>query len=100
DCRRLSSTHYSTCQSNDSDGELGTVYDHSVNDNLIHDQAPISSLEQVTIVTQKTQPQVPKPTQTVDPSCAQHVKSPRQPIRTPVTSSPNWNQRMQRDLGA
>ncbi|GJR16658.1 putative ribonuclease H-like domain-containing protein [Tanacetum coccineum] len=73
-----SSTHYSTCQSNDSDGELGT-----------------------------TQPQVPKPTQTVDPSCAQHVKSPRQTIRTPVTSSSipsnnrqNWNQRMERELGA
>ncbi|GKC37441.1 ribonuclease H-like domain-containing protein, partial [Tanacetum coccineum] len=56
--------------------------------------------------TQKTQPQVPKPTQTVDPSCAQHVKSPRQPIRTPVTPSPipshnrqNRNQGMQRDLG-
>ncbi|GJV24722.1 putative ribonuclease H-like domain-containing protein [Tanacetum coccineum] len=102
-----SSTHYSTCQSNDSDGELGTVTDHSVNDDLIHDQAPISSIEQVTIVTQKTQPQVPKPTQTVDPSCAQHVKSPRQPISTPVTSSPipsnnrqNWNQKMNRDLGA
>ncbi|GJW70493.1 putative ribonuclease H-like domain-containing protein [Tanacetum coccineum] len=50
---------------------------------------------------------MPKPTQTVDPSCAQHVKSPRQPIRTPVTSSPipsynrqNWNQRMERELGA
>ncbi|GJW03537.1 hypothetical protein Tco_1562393 [Tanacetum coccineum] len=27
------------------DGELGTVTDHSVNDDLIHDQAPISSLE-------------------------------------------------------
>ncbi|GJX74509.1 putative reverse transcriptase domain-containing protein [Tanacetum coccineum] len=78
-----SSTHYSTCQSNDSDGELGTVTDHSVNDDLIHDQTPIPSIEQVTIATQKTQPQVPKPTQTVDPSCAQHVKSPRQPIRTP-----------------
>ncbi|GKA66153.1 hypothetical protein Tco_0765961, partial [Tanacetum coccineum] len=89
----VSSTHYSTCQSNDSDGELGTVTDHSVNDD------PIS--------TQKTQPKVPTPTQTVDPSCAQHVKPPRQPIKTPVTSSPipsnnrqNWNQRMQRDLGA
>ncbi|GKB65948.1 hypothetical protein Tco_0927360, partial [Tanacetum coccineum] len=88
-----SSTHYSTCQSNDSDGELGTVSDHSVNDD------PIS--------TQKTQPKVPKPTQTVDPSCAQHVKPPRQQIKTPVTSSPvssnnrqNWNQRMQRNLGA
>ncbi|GJX41764.1 putative ribonuclease H-like domain-containing protein [Tanacetum coccineum] len=71
----------------------GTVSDHSVNDD------PVS--------TQKTQPKVPTTTQTVDPSCAQHVKPPRQPIRTPVTSSPiplnnrqNWNQRMQRDLGA
>ncbi|GJR10518.1 ribonuclease H-like domain-containing protein [Tanacetum coccineum] len=95
------STVYSTCQSNDSDGEQGTVSDHSVNDD------PIPSIEQVTIVTQKTQPQVPKPQQTVDPSCAQHVKTPRQPIRTPVTPSPipsynrqNWNQRMERELGA
>ncbi|GJW67113.1 putative ribonuclease H-like domain-containing protein [Tanacetum coccineum] len=97
------STVYSSCQSNDSDGEQGTVSDHSVHD----DPTNIPSSEQVTIVTQKTQPQVPKPQQTVDPSCAQHVKTPRQPIRTPVTSSPiplnnrqNWNQRMQRDLGA
>ncbi|GJT33610.1 hypothetical protein Tco_0924029 [Tanacetum coccineum] len=98
-----SSTVSSTCQSNDSDGEQGTVSDHSVND----DPIPIPSIEQVTIATQKTQPQVPKPQQTVDPSCAQHVKTPRQPIRTPVTPSPipsynrqNWNQRMERDLGA
>ncbi|GJT95942.1 hypothetical protein Tco_1091460 [Tanacetum coccineum] len=75
------------------DGEPGTVSDHSVNDD------PVS--------TQKTQPKVPTPTQTVDPSCAQHVKPPRQPIKTPVTSSPipsykrqNWNQRMERELGA
>ncbi|GKB16134.1 hypothetical protein Tco_0850057 [Tanacetum coccineum] len=97
------STVYSSCQSNDSDGEQGTVSDHSVHD----DPTNIPSIEQVTIVTQKTQPQVPKPQQTVDPSCAQHVKTPRQPIRTPVTPSPipsynrqNWNQRMERDLGA
>ncbi|GJZ94157.1 putative ribonuclease H-like domain-containing protein, partial [Tanacetum coccineum] len=83
-----------------------SLYEY-VNDDPIHDHIPIPSIEQVTIATQKTQPQVPKPTQTVDPSCAQHVKSPRQPIRTPVTSSPipsnnrqNWNQRMERDLGA
>ncbi|GJR98845.1 ribonuclease H-like domain-containing protein [Tanacetum coccineum] len=98
-----SSTHYSTCQSNDSDGELGTVTDHSVND----DSIPIPSSEQVSLTTQKTQSQVPTPPQTVDPSCAQHVKTPRQPIRTPVTPSPissynrqNWNQRMERELGA
>ncbi|GJZ99527.1 putative ribonuclease H-like domain-containing protein [Tanacetum coccineum] len=102
-----SSTVYSTCQSNDSDGEQGAVSDHSVNDDPIHDHIPIPSIEQVTIATQKTQPQVPKPQQTVDPSCAQHVKTPRQPFRTPVTPSPipsynrqNWNQRMERNLGA
>ncbi|GJR42513.1 hypothetical protein Tco_1310616 [Tanacetum coccineum] len=32
-----SSTVYSTCPSNDSDGELGAVSDHSVNDDPIHD---------------------------------------------------------------
>ncbi|GKF38668.1 hypothetical protein Tco_0118729 [Tanacetum coccineum] len=78
------STVYSTCQSNDSDGEQGTVSDHSVNDNPI----TIPSSDQVSISTQKTQSQVPIPQQTVDPSCAQHVKTPRQPIRTPVTPSP------------
>ncbi|GKB35642.1 xylulose kinase-1 [Tanacetum coccineum] len=61
-----------------SDGEQGTVSDHSVHD----DPTNTPSIEQVTIVTQKTQPQVPEPLQTVDPSCAQHVKTPRQPIRT------------------
>ncbi|GJX26819.1 ribonuclease H-like domain-containing protein [Tanacetum coccineum] len=64
-------------------------------------------IQTVTITTQTTQPQVPEPQQTVDPSCAQHVKTPRQPIRTPVSPSPipsthrqNWNQRMERELGA
>ncbi|GKF51746.1 hypothetical protein Tco_0148213, partial [Tanacetum coccineum] len=96
-------TVYSSCQSNDSDGEQGTISDHSVQDNPTN----IPSIEQVTIATQKTQPQVPKPQQIVNPSCAQHVKTPRQPIRTPVTPSPihsnnrpNWNQRMKRELGA
>ncbi|GJS87213.1 putative ribonuclease H-like domain-containing protein [Tanacetum coccineum] len=97
-----SSTVSSTCQSNDSDGEQGTVSDHSVND----DPIPMPSSEQVSTSIQRTQPQVPKPQQTVDPSCAQHVKTPRQPIRTQVTPSPipshnrqNWNQRMERELG-
>ncbi|GJV88859.1 hypothetical protein Tco_1532797 [Tanacetum coccineum] len=86
------------------DRELGAVSNHSVNDDPIHDPIPIPSIEQVTIATQKTQPQVPKPKQTGVPSCAQ---THRQPIRTPVTSSPipsnnrlNWNQQMERELGA
>ncbi|GJV25934.1 hypothetical protein Tco_1378629 [Tanacetum coccineum] len=98
-----SSTVSDTSQSNDSDGELGAVTDHSVN----NDHIPTPSIEQVTTATPKTQPQVPKPKQTVVPSCAQHVKTPRQPIRTPVTPSPipsnnrqNWNQQMERELGA
>ncbi|GJZ37935.1 hypothetical protein Tco_0584126 [Tanacetum coccineum] len=97
-----SSTVYSTCPSNDSDGELGAVSDHSVNDEPIHDHIPIP-IPSIGFI----QPQVPKPKQTVVPSCAQHVKTPRQPIRTPVTPSPipsnnrqNWNQRMERELGA
>ncbi|GJY16743.1 retrovirus-related pol polyprotein from transposon TNT 1-94 [Tanacetum coccineum] len=65
-----SSTVYSTCQSNDSDGEQGTVSDHSVND----DPIPIPSIEQVTTATQKTQPQVPKPQQTVDHVCTAYGK--------------------------
>ncbi|GJS08646.1 reverse transcriptase domain-containing protein, partial [Tanacetum coccineum] len=93
------STVYSSCQSNDSDGEQGTISDHSVQDNPTN----IPSIEQVTIVTQKTQPQVPKPQQTVDPSYAQHVKTPRQPVTPssiPSYNRQNWNQRMERDLGA
>ncbi|GKD49715.1 ribonuclease H-like domain-containing protein, partial [Tanacetum coccineum] len=92
-----SSTAHSTCQSNDSDGELGDVTD----------QIPTPSIEQVTIATPKTQPQVSQPKQTVVPSCAQHVKPPRQPLRTPQTPLPintnsrhNWNQQMERELGA
>ncbi|GJW04981.1 hypothetical protein Tco_1563837, partial [Tanacetum coccineum] len=65
------STVSSTCQSNDSDGEQGTVSDNSAND----DSIPIPSSKQVSISTQKTLPQVPKPQQIVDPSCAQHVKT-------------------------
>ncbi|GKE95816.1 hypothetical protein Tco_1580671, partial [Tanacetum coccineum] len=64
------STVYSTCQSNDSNGEQGIISENSAND----DSIPIPSSEQVSISTQKTQPQVPKPQ--------------------------NWNQRMERELGA
>ncbi|GJY34445.1 hypothetical protein Tco_0418914 [Tanacetum coccineum] len=52
-----SSTHYSTCQSNDSDGELGTVSDHSVNDDPIHDHIPTFLMQVTSFATQKTQPQ-------------------------------------------
>ncbi|GKE86006.1 hypothetical protein Tco_1559748, partial [Tanacetum coccineum] len=49
------------------------VSDHSVNDDPIHDQIPIPSIEQVTI-------EVPTP--------------------IPSNNRQNWNQRMKRELGA
>ncbi|GJS82648.1 hypothetical protein Tco_0749189 [Tanacetum coccineum] len=73
-----SSTLYSTCQSNDSDGELGAVSDHSVNDDPIHDIFIYLYIEQVTNATLMTQP-----LKCLNPHCQQ-----------------NWNQRMERDLGA
>ncbi|GJU00286.1 ribonuclease H-like domain-containing protein [Tanacetum coccineum] len=86
-----SSIVFSICPSNDSDGELGAVS----NDSSTHYSTCQSNDSDGELGT------------TVDPSCAQHVKSPRQTIRTPVTSSSipsnnrqNWNQRMERKLGA
>ncbi|GJS82924.1 ribonuclease H-like domain-containing protein [Tanacetum coccineum] len=84
------------------DGEQGTVSDHSVND----DPISIPSSEQVSTSIQQTTPQVPKPQQTVDPSCAQHVKTPRQPIRTqmfshhliPSINRQIWNSKNERDI--
>ncbi|GJY48588.1 ribonuclease H-like domain-containing protein [Tanacetum coccineum] len=42
-----SSIVFSICPSNDSDGELGTVSDHSVNDASTNDHIPIPSIEQI-----------------------------------------------------
>ncbi|GKB93582.1 hypothetical protein Tco_0979719 [Tanacetum coccineum] len=46
-----SSTVYSTCPSNDSDGELAAVSDHSVNDEPIHNIYPIPSMSRVNVNT-------------------------------------------------
>ncbi|GJS26863.1 hypothetical protein Tco_0487483 [Tanacetum coccineum] len=85
-----SSIVFSICPSHDSDGELGTVFNAN--------STVYSSCQSNDNVWG---------TRNFDPSCAQHVKTPRQPIRTPVTPSPipsynrqNWNQRMERELGA
>ncbi|GJT75613.1 hypothetical protein Tco_1042338 [Tanacetum coccineum] len=103
-----SSIVFSICPSNDSDGELGTV--SNANSTVYSScQSNDSDGEQVCYNShpKRTQPQVPEPLQTVDPSCAQHVKTPRQPTKTPVTPPPipsynrqNWNQRMEREFGA
>ncbi|GKF46799.1 ribonuclease H-like domain-containing protein, partial [Tanacetum coccineum] len=47
--------------------------------------------------------QVFEPTQKVDPSCAQHVKPPRQPLKSqqiPIPDRKNWNQMKEKGLGA
>ncbi|GJR68990.1 hypothetical protein Tco_0015055 [Tanacetum coccineum] len=80
------STVYSSCQSNDSDGDQGTISDHTVQDNPTN----IPSIEQVTIATQTTQPQMPEHQQTVDPSCHIALKTPRQPIKNTMQATPAW----------
>ncbi|GKB67221.1 hypothetical protein Tco_0928633 [Tanacetum coccineum] len=100
------SSNYSTCPTHDSSQDIGTSSDKSVDSVSDLSSLPMSPTLQDSIATQKNQPQVPIPKKTVDPSYALHVKTPRQPIRTPVTPSPiptdarkNWNQRMERELG-
>ncbi|GKF87041.1 hypothetical protein Tco_0257918 [Tanacetum coccineum] len=82
------SSNYSTCQSHDSSQDTGNSSDESVASVSDLSSPPMSPTLQDSIATQKNQPQVPNPIKTVDPSCAQHVKTPRQPFRTPVTPSP------------
>ncbi|GJX60051.1 putative ribonuclease H-like domain-containing protein [Tanacetum coccineum] len=65
-----SSTVYSTCPSNDSDGEQGTVSDQTVNANPSHDHTPIPSIEQVTMHLKRLQHKCLKPNKQLTPSCA------------------------------
>ncbi|GJU70656.1 hypothetical protein Tco_1262061 [Tanacetum coccineum] len=61
-----SSTHYSTCQSNDSDGEIGAVSDHSVNDDSTNDHIAYYLLLRSYLATKRLNQSCLKYTQTVD----------------------------------
>ncbi|GKB74131.1 hypothetical protein Tco_0935543 [Tanacetum coccineum] len=95
------SSEYSTCQSNDSAGSIGTSSEHSVDP-----ESEISSVPpEVYMSTPKTTNEKgvsdPK-SKEVEPSCVSHIKSPRQPIKdqaTPKVNRKNWNAMMERELG-
>ncbi|GJZ65781.1 hypothetical protein Tco_0622477 [Tanacetum coccineum] len=95
------SSEYSTCQSNDSAGSIGTSSEHSVDP-----ESEISSVPpEVYMSTPKTTNEKgvsdPK-SKEVEPSCVSHIKSPRQPIKdqaTPKVNRKNWNAKMERELG-
>ncbi|GJR13056.1 putative ribonuclease H-like domain-containing protein [Tanacetum coccineum] len=93
------SSEHSTCQSNDSEGSCGNTSEHSFeteSESLsVSNEMSKSRLE---IPNEKVVSEL----QEVDPSCAKHVKTPRQPLKDKEThkvNRKNWNDMMERELG-
>ncbi|GJU38326.1 hypothetical protein Tco_1191283 [Tanacetum coccineum] len=91
----------STCQSNDSEGSIGTSFEHSVD--LESEILRVSSEVYVStpITTTKKGVSAPK-SKEVEPSCVSCIKTPRQPIKdqaTPKVNKMNWNAMMEREPG-
>ncbi|GJU18516.1 putative ribonuclease H-like domain-containing protein [Tanacetum coccineum] len=99
------SSEYSTCQSNDSAGYIGTSTEHSIDleseisrvPQEVYVPKPITTNEKVT----HGRPESAL-SKEVEPSCVTHIKTPRQPIKdqeTPKVNRKNWNAMMERELG-
>ncbi|GKA17825.1 hypothetical protein Tco_0697662 [Tanacetum coccineum] len=93
------STEHSTCQSNDSEGSFGNLSKHSSESEseIISVSNEMSESKSVT-----TNEKVVSKSKEVEPSCATHVKTPRQQMknqRTPEVKGNNWNKIMERELG-
>ncbi|GKD42102.1 putative ribonuclease H-like domain-containing protein, partial [Tanacetum coccineum] len=93
------STEHSTCQSNDSEGSFGNPSEHSSESESESISVPneMSTSKSVT-----TNEKVVSESKEVEPSCATHVKTPRQPMKnqgTPKVKGKNWNEMMERELG-
>ncbi|GKE74367.1 hypothetical protein Tco_1536408, partial [Tanacetum coccineum] len=95
------SSEYSTCQSNDSVGSIGTSSGHFVDleseISSIPPEVYVSTLMKIT----KKGVSVPK-SKEVEPSCVSHIKTPRQPLKDKEThkvNRKNWNDLMERELG-
>ncbi|GKE30718.1 putative ribonuclease H-like domain-containing protein, partial [Tanacetum coccineum] len=87
------SSEHSTCQSNDSEGSCGNTSEHSfeTESESISEPNEMSTAENVVSEVQE-----------VEPSCAKHVKTPRQPLKDKEThkvNRKNWNDMMERELG-
>ncbi|GJX94942.1 ribonuclease H-like domain-containing protein [Tanacetum coccineum] len=95
------SSEFSTCQSNDSAGSIGTSSEHSVDLESEISRVPSEVYVSTPITTNKTSVSAPK-SKEVEPSCVSNIKTPRQPIKeqaTPKVNRKNWNAMMERELG-
>ncbi|GJR50813.1 ribonuclease H-like domain-containing protein [Tanacetum coccineum] len=95
------SSEYSTCQSNDSAGSIGTSSEHSVDPESEISRVPQEVYVSKPITTNEKGVSAPK-SKEVEPSCVTHIKTPRQSIKdqeTPNVNRKNWNAMMERELG-
>ncbi|GJW20457.1 hypothetical protein Tco_0031079 [Tanacetum coccineum] len=93
------STEHSTCQSNDSEGSYGNTSEHSSES---ESESISITNEMSTSKSVITNEQVVSESKEVKPSCAKHLKTPRQQIKNQGTSEVkgnNWNKMMERELG-
>ncbi|GJZ90780.1 hypothetical protein Tco_0662707, partial [Tanacetum coccineum] len=95
------SSEYSTCQSNDSAGSIGTSSEHSFDPESEISRVPKEVYVSKPLTTNAQGVSAPK-SKEVEPSCVSHIKSPRQPIKdqeTPKVNRKNWNAMKERELG-
>ncbi|GJV70239.1 ribonuclease H-like domain-containing protein [Tanacetum coccineum] len=95
------SSEYSTCQSNDSAGSIGTSSEHSVDPESEISSVPPEVYVSTPITINEKGVSSPK-SKEVEPSCVSHIKTPRQPIKDQATTKvnrKNWNAMMERELG-
>ncbi|GKD95697.1 hypothetical protein Tco_1379594 [Tanacetum coccineum] len=82
------SNEYSTCQSNNSAGSIGTSSEHSVD--LESEISRVSSEVYVSSPITTTEKGVSAPkSKEIEPSCVTHIKTPRQPIKYQATPKVN-----------
>ncbi|GKC25881.1 hypothetical protein Tco_1028031, partial [Tanacetum coccineum] len=93
------STEHSTCQSNDSEGSFGNPSKHSSESESESISVPNEMSASKSVITNE---KVMSESKEVEPSCATHVKTPRQQMKNQGTSEvkgKNWNKMMERELG-
>ncbi|GKD57308.1 hypothetical protein Tco_1290695, partial [Tanacetum coccineum] len=93
------SSEHSTCQSNDREGSCRNTSEHSFETESESLNVPNEmSKSRLEIPNEKVVFEL----QEVEPSCAKHVKSPRQPLKdkeTHTVNRKNWNDMIERELG-
>ncbi|GJW11155.1 putative ribonuclease H-like domain-containing protein [Tanacetum coccineum] len=93
------SSEHSTCQSNDSEGSCGNTSEHSFETKSESLSVPNEmSTSRLVVPKEKVVSELHE----VEPSCAKHVKTPRQPLKdkeTQKVNRKNWNDMMERELG-